>query len=146
MVTDHAAPIVHLHGDAHLEREGSWPHGVITLQPQSETLFDATRIGFPLQVVILVLTTAITTALTAYGAVTSANAKQDAANAAIRMDVALIRQMQTDQAKIEEYKTKLDDERYAAITRAVNELKARGEMTDLKVNNLRETVLTNQRR
>lgn len=37
---------------------------------------------------------------------------------------------------------KLADERASTMNRIITEVKARGEMTDLKVNNLRETVLT----
>jgi len=88
----------------------------------------------------------VTVGFTVYGATWAANSKQETANAEMRMNIALIRQMQADQAKIEEYKTKLDDERSAMITRAIADVKAKGEMLDLKVNNLRETVLTNQRR
>ena len=103
---------------------------------------DATGLGFPLQLVIVI----VTVALTAYGSVWAASSKNDAANAAMRQDIALIRQVQTDQVKVDEYKAKLEEERAAAFARAITELKARAEMTDIKVNNLRETVLTNQRR
>jgi len=41
--------------------------------------------------------------------------------------------------------TRLLDERSASMTEAIKEIKARAEMTDIKVNNLRETVLTNRR-
>jgi hypothetical protein len=109
---------------------------------ESDSLADGSKIGYPLQLVIAI----VTVALTVYGAVWAANSRNEAANASMRMDIALIRQMQADQVKVDEYKSRLEEERAGAMTRAITELKARIEMTDLKVNNLRETVLTNQRR
>ncbi len=103
---------------------------------------DASTLTFPLQLVIGVATIAVTV----YGSVWAANSRNEAANAAMRQDIAIIRQMQADQSKVDDYKAKLEEERSGAITRAIAELKARTEMTDLKVNNLRETVLTSQRR
>lgn len=133
---------------ATIDERPAWGRGAFAYDDQVspakpvESLADGTKIGYPLQIVIAV----VTIALTVYGSVWAANSRNEAANAAMRMDIALIRQMQADQAKVDEYKAKLEEERSSAITRAIAELKARTEMTDLKVNNLRETVLTNQRR
>jgi hypothetical protein len=46
------------------------------------------------------------------------------------------------QDELRRNESKLQDERYSSMVDAIKEIKSRGEMTDLKVNNLRETVLT----
>ncbi len=134
------------HHESFTSKPGDFGHHEQVSAVRSEDLkrrsTDASTLTFPLQLVIAVATIAVTV----YGSVWAANSRNEAANAAMRQDIAIIRQMQTDQTKVDEYKAKLDEERSGAITRAIAELKARTEMTDLKVNNLRETVLTNQRR
>ena len=61
-------------------------------------------------------------------------------------DIISIKTSITAQDELRRSEAKLQDERYAAMVDAIKESKARGEMTDLKVNNLRETVLTNRSR
>jgi len=68
-----------------------------------------------------------------------------ASTAGMRDEITQIRTMIASQDELRKSETKLQDERAQAMADAIKEIKARGEMTDLKVNNLRETVLTNRR-
>ncbi len=61
---------------------------------------------------------------------------------ATHTEIIEIKTMIVSQDELRKAETKLQDERAAAMSDAIKEIKARGEMTDLKVNNLRETVLT----
>lgn len=79
-------------------------------------------------------------------------AGQYASTAGLRSDQALtkdeltaIRTMISAQVELRKVESKLEDERSTNMAEAIKEIKARGEMTDLKVNNLRETFLTNRR-
>lgn len=132
--------------ELHAGVEAICRHDEVTPSRDEPKRIDALRLSFPLQVVIGLVIGVLTIAATVYGSVWAANSRNEAAVGAIRLDIALIRQMQADQVKIDEYKSKLDEERAAAVTRSIADLKARTEMTELKVNNLRETMLTLQRK
>ncbi len=79
------------------------------------------------------------------GAYASTSGLRDS-QAATRTEIVEIKGMLAAQTELTKANTRLQDERAATMSDAIKEIKARGEMTDLKVNNLRETVLTNQRR
>jgi hypothetical protein len=78
------------------------------------------------------------------GAYASTSGLRDA-QSATRTDITEIKTMIAAQAELSKANSKLQDERASMMSDAIKEIKARGEMTDLKVNNLRETVLTNRR-
>lgn len=69
-----------------------------------------------------------------------------ATNYSLRSDVRDILTRMEAQADSAKADTKLQDERAANITRAISELKATATMQDLKISNLRELVLSNQRK
>ena len=62
--------------------------------------------------------------------------------ASMAKDISLIMASQASQEELRKAAIKLEDQRYSQFADAIKEIKQRGEMTDLKVNNLRETVLT----
>lgn len=62
-----------------------------------------------------------------------------------RREMVEIKAMLAAQTELSKANARLQDERAATMSEAIKEIKARGEMTDLKVNNLRETVLTTRR-
>jgi hypothetical protein len=64
---------------------------------------------------------------------------------ATHTEIIEIKTLITAQSETNKANTRLQDERYSTMADSIKEIKARGEMTDLKVNNLRETVLTNRR-
>lgn len=75
----------------------------------------------------------------------AANAGTRDEQAATRSEVITIKAMIAAQVELHKADSKLQDERAQTMADAIKDIKARGEMTDLKVNNLRETVLTTRR-
>jgi hypothetical protein len=61
-------------------------------------------------------------------------------------DIASIKTTMEAQQETRKTAEKLEDERNARIVKDIGDIKAQQSMQDLKMNNLRETVLTNQRR
>ncbi len=74
---------------------------------------DASKLTFPLQLVILVVSGIIATVGSFW-----------VATSTIRTDIAVIRQGQTDQIKIDEYKAKLEEANQKLVQQAVESLKA----------------------
>ncbi len=133
--------------DAHLEREGFWAHDLVTPARREDDgakkLTDIAGIGFPFQILIAIVSIAVT----AYGAVWAANSKQEAANAAMRTDIAVIRQVQTDQSKVDEYKSKLDDAERKLLQQSIETVKTevgllRGQinLANLEISSVRREI------
>lgn len=64
----------------------------------------------------------------------------------LRGDVGDIKTKIAAQDELKKLETKIEDERNARTIKDVGDIKAQQTMLDLKINNLRETVLTNQQR
>ena len=80
---------------------------------------DASKISFPIQIMIAI----VTVALTVYGSVWAAMSRQEQANAAMRTDIAVMRQVQADQAKADDLKRQLDEANRQLIMQSVNAVK-----------------------
>lgn len=100
-----------------------WRNHDVTPTRSEETagrrLADATKLSFPLQIVIAI----VTVALTVYGSVWAAMSRQDQANAAMRTDIAVMRQVQTDQTKSDDLKRQLDEANRQLIMQSVQNVK-----------------------
>lgn len=115
--------------------EGFWPHDAVTPRetPKSDVIdIQRLRFPFPTQLVVVV----VMGFLSAFGGIW-------ASTSSLRSDLAVMRQSQLDQVKYDELKAKLEDERAANTARVLQQLTAQVTMQDTKMNNLRETVLTN---
>ncbi len=101
--------------DLHHGDEGFWAHEEVTPARDGEgrRAVDASKLTFPLQLVILVVSGIIATVGSFWVATSS-----------IRTDIAVIRQGQTDQIKIDEYKAKLEEANQKLVQQAVESLKA----------------------
>ncbi len=100
--------------DLHFGDEGSWAHGEVTpsRDEQNRRQTDASKLTFPLQLVILIVAGIIGTS-GAFWVATSA----------LRTDIAIIRQSQTDQIKIDEYKAKLDEANQKLVQQSIDVVK-----------------------
>lgn len=114
-----------------------------TRSDDSRRLLDIANIGFPLQVVIAIVTIAVTV----YGTTWAAGSKQDAANAAMRTDIAVILQVQKDQSKVEEYKAQLEEANRKLLQQSIDAVKAelgtvRGQvqLANIEIGNVRREM------
>jgi hypothetical protein len=79
---------------------------------------DVSKLTFPLQVVLMLIGTVIATTLSVTGAfwITTST---------IRTDIAVIRQGQTDQVKIDEMKTKLEEANRQILQQSISSMESR---------------------
>jgi len=105
----------------HAPESAPWPRGVLasyedvtpTRDEQNRRATDASKLTFPLQLVILIVAGIIGTS-GAFWVATSA----------LRTDIAVIRQSQTDQIKIDEYKAKLEEANQKLVQQSIDGVKA----------------------
>ena len=109
------AAILHAPRDLHIGDEGFWAHGEVTpsREDTGRRATDASKLTFPLQLVILIVAGIIGTS-GAFWVATSA----------LRTDIAVIRQSQTDQIKIDEYKAKLEEANQKLVQQSIDGVKA----------------------
>lgn len=80
---------------------------------QARRSTDASKLTFPLQLVIVII-----------GGIIATTGAFWVATSQLRSDIAVIRQVQTDQSKIDEMKTKLDEANRQLLVQSVEALKA----------------------
>lgn len=97
---------------------------------------DASRLTFPLQLVLTIVATTI-----------SVTGAFWVMSAQLRIDIAVIRQVQADQAKIDEYKTKLEEANRQLIQQGIDGLKSelnavRGlaQLANIEIGNVRREI------
>lgn len=106
-------------------------------------MLDASKLSFPLQIVLAIATIA----LTVYGAAWAANSKQEAANAAMRTDIAVILKGQSDQNKVDEYKAKYEESQRQLLQQSIDAVKSeitsvRGQvqLANIEISNVRREM------
>jgi hypothetical protein len=104
-----------LDGNLHLGDEGFWAHGEVTppRDDQQRRATDASKLTFPLQLVVVIVAGIVGTT----GAFWVATSQ-------LRADIAVIRQSQTDQVKIDEMKAKLDEANRQLLVQTIESVKA----------------------
>lgn len=144
LVIAHATPF-------HATTAARWARGVLAsyerMTPPRDRRVDANGLSFPLQLTIMIASMAVTCALTVYGTIWATSSKQDAANASMRTDIAVIRQVQSDQTKVDEYKAKLEEANLRMVQQAMESIKAevtavRGiaQLANIEISNVRREM------
>lgn len=114
------ADALHAPRDLHLGDEGFWAHEQVTApREENRRATDASRLTFPLQLVIVIV-----------GGIIGTTGAFWVATSALRSDIAVIRQVQTDQVKIDEYKAKLEEANRLLLQQSVDGL--RSQLSDVK--------------
>ena len=103
--------------------------------PPDRRSTDISRLTFPLQLVILIASTAVTASLAIWGT-----------QAGLRSDVRDIRTRAELQAEINQAQVKLADERAAALKEAMTAMQRRQELQQYEVQGLKEAILKLQSR
>lgn len=106
-------------------------HDTMAPAREAEKTTDASKLSFPLQLVIVIASALGAVWASQYGL------RSDVRDILTRMDAA---------SKISEIQTKVQEERVAAINADINEMKRRLELVQLQYQQLRETMLENRAR
>lgn len=117
--------------DAHFEREGLWSHDEVTppREDQARRSTDASRLTFPLQLVIVIV-----------GGIIATTGAFWVATSAIRSDVRDILTRMSMQAEIDKTTGKIQDERAKASSDAMSELKRQQQMQYYDIQDLKRDV------
>lgn len=124
--------------DLHFGGEGLWSHEEVT--PVREDLgrraMDASKLTFPLQLVVVIV-----------GGIAATTGAFWLSTSTMRTDIAVIRQMQADQSKIDEFKSKLDEANRQILQQSVDAVKAelnavRGQvqLANIEITNVRREM------
>ena len=136
----------HLHAlrDAHLGREGFWPHGLVTHARLNEgrRSTDASRLTFPIQMVLLIAASAVS----ATASVWAMNTTQRDQMGTLSTSMSVIIAKMDAQKQLEEEKARLQDERLGSMREALNDMKRRVELQQYEVQRLNETIQGMKRR
>ena len=96
-------------------REGFWAHAEVTPRDdQSRRSTDASKLTFPLQLVIVII-----------GGIVATTGAFWVATAQLRTDMAVVRQLQIDQVKIDEVKGKLEETNRLMLQQSINAVESR---------------------
>ena len=106
----------------------------------------ATRLSFPLQIVIVLITSMLAGGAAVWGGMSSARStmaeiQSDVRNIITTMDATTKLQSAAAQAE-----SKLQDERAAALTRDITAIKARQELQQYEIQQLKEAILKGDRK
>lgn len=93
---------------------------------------DATRLTFPLQLVILIATSSATAAVSIWGS-----------QSGLRSDVRDIRTRMELQVEVDRTQAKLEEERAAALKEAIAAMQRRQELQQYELQSLKESLLKN---
>lgn len=118
-------------------REGFWAHGEVSPRDdQSRRSTDASKLTFPLQLVLVII-----------GGIIATTGAFWVATSQLRTDMAVVRQSQVDQVKIDEMKTKLEEANRQLLQQSleqvktdVNAVRGQVQLANIEIGNVRREM------
>lgn len=109
--------------------EGFWAHGEVTpVRDEHRRLFDATRISFPLQVVIYIVSATVAGTLAVWAANSGQNQKIDKLDSKFE----LVLEKLSSQQAVKAEESKLAEERLSNLRESMRKMEARIEMIQIQ--------------